>query len=123
MEEDPSVRQLLAEQKQIIPLTTATADIPAAPAPLLALAMGGRGPVFAAPAPVQVAPPVPTPLAQDRRPMVPDFRGKTMRDAMEAASENGIEVMVEGSGVARAQEPLPGTPLRQGDKIRIVFTR
>ena len=55
--------------------------------------------------------------------MVPDFRGKSMRDAMEAASERGIEVTVEGSGVARAQLPLPGTPLHQGDRIRIIFTR
>ena len=31
--------------------------------------------------------------------------------------------MVEGSGVARAQLPLPGSPVRRGEKIRIVFTR
>jgi cell division protein FtsI (penicillin-binding protein 3) len=131
MEEDPSVRQLLADQKQIIPAAAATADIPPAPAPSLALSMGGRGPVFAAPAqmpmtaptPPPTAAPVSAPLARDKQPMVPDFRGKSMRDAMEAASEDGIEVMVEGSGVARAQQPLPGTPLHQGDKIRIVFTR
>jgi hypothetical protein len=32
-------------------------------------------------------------------------------------------VMAEGSGVARAQLPLPGSPLHQGEQIRIVFTR
>jgi len=127
MEEDPSVRQLLAEQAQIIPFNTLTADVP--PARSLALAMPplaapGRGPAVAA-----FAPPadVPNPPARgapaNQQPMVPDFRGKTMRDAMEAASAGGIEVMVLGSGVARAQVPLPGTPLHQGDKIQIVFTR
>ena len=55
--------------------------------------------------------------------MVPDFRGRSMRDVLETASGRGIEVTVEGSGVARAQVPLPGTPMHQGDKIRIVFTR
>lgn len=54
---------------------------------------------------------------------VPDFRGKSMRDVVEESSANGIEVMIEGSGVARAQVPLPGSPLRQGEQIRIVFTR
>jgi len=88
------------------------------------LAAPGRGPAVAA-----FAPPadVPNPPARgapaNQQPMVPDFRGKTMRDAMEAASAGGIEVMVLGSGVARAQVPLPGTPLHQGDKIQIVFTR
>jgi hypothetical protein len=42
---------------------------------------------------------------------------------VEESSANGIIVMIEGSGVARAQVPLPGTPLRQGEQIRIVFTR
>jgi cell division protein FtsI (penicillin-binding protein 3) len=117
MEEDPSVRQLLAEQMQILPAAVAnTADM--SPAPSLALTLPGRTPVMA-PAPVpSSAPPVP-----QLGPLVPDFRGKSMRDVMEAASEHGIDVTVEGSGVARAQMPLPGTPLHQGDRIRIVFTR
>ena len=136
MDEDPSIRQLLAEQMQIAPATANTADIP--PAPSLAMASGGRGPVFSARLPQprysntpQVPPvirlgSVSTPglrKPHDHGPMVPDFRGKSMRDTMETASEDGIEVMVVGSGMARAQTPLPGTPLHPGDKIRIVFTR
>jgi hypothetical protein len=46
-----------------------------------------------------------------------------MRDVVEQASSDGIDVSVEGSGVARAQLPLPGTPLRRGERIRIVFAR
>ena len=119
MEDDPSVKQLLAEQAQILPPTAAnSADIP--PAPVMALALPATKPegAPAAPEPTEPAsPPAP------QGPLVPDFRGKSMRDAMEAASARGIEVTVEGSGMARAQMPLPGTPLHQGDRIRIIFTR
>jgi len=97
MEEDPSVRQLVAQQTK--PAVKEDEDeIPEAP-------------------PEQAKAPVP------QEPVVPDFRGKSMRDVVEAASAEGIEVMIEGSGVARAQLPLPGQPLRRGERIRIVFTR
>ncbi len=132
MEEDPSVRQLLAEQMKIVPTDAATTEIPAAPS--LAMASSGRGPapvpaqqnvLPAPPVVTQAGPPSASPVltARSQEAMVPDFRGKSMRDALAEASGSGIEVTVEGSGVARAQQPLPGTPLHQGDKIRIVFTR
>ncbi len=126
MEEDPSVRQLLASQMQIVPANVVTAEVPAAPAApaasLLAMASVGRGPA-PLPTPAPAPPSSPGSSPQNTGAMVPDFRGKSMRDAMDTASASGIEVTVEGSGVARAQVPLPGTPLRQGDRIRIVFTR
>jgi hypothetical protein len=46
-----------------------------------------------------------------------------MRAVVEEASADGIDVMIEGSGVARAQLPLPGKPLHRGERIRIVFAR
>jgi cell division protein FtsI (penicillin-binding protein 3) len=91
MEEDPGVKQLLAEQMKPAVRDDDEDEIPAVPEP--------------------------------RGPTVPDFRGKSMRDVVEAASADGIEVMIEGSGVARAQLPLPGQPLRRGERIRIVFAR
>jgi cell division protein FtsI (penicillin-binding protein 3) len=102
MDEDPGIRQLLADQMK------PPAD------------------------PDEIPPPNPNRTAGDlvtgvpgvpHGPTVPDFRGKSMRDVVEESSANGIEVMIEGSGVARAQVPLPGSPLRQGQQIRIVFTR
>ena len=124
MEEDPSVRQLLAEQMQIIPAAPNSTDIPAAPlmamavAPTATLRPAGNSPVLAP------APPAPIPVqSRDQGPTVPDFRGKSMRDAVDAASASGIAVTVEGSGVARAQVPVAGSPLHQGERIRIVFTR
>jgi cell division protein FtsI (penicillin-binding protein 3) len=106
MEEDDSVKALLAEQMKP-PTPGADADaIPAAPPVALAAAI--------VPAP---EPPRPT------GPTVPDFRGKSMRAVVEKASADGINVTIEGSGVARAQLPLPGAPLRPGEKIRVVFAR
>ncbi|HVW85326.1 MAG TPA: penicillin-binding protein [Bryobacteraceae bacterium] len=96
MEEDSSVKQLVAEQMK--PDPDAEQEIPAANTE-------------------QAKAPVP------HGPTVPDFRGKSMRAVVEKASANGIDVMIEGSGIARAQLPLPGSPLRRGEKIRIVFAR
>lgn len=100
MEEDTSMKQLVALQMKPVvdpdEIPEASDAPPAAPAPVAPVALG---------------------------PVVPDFRGKSMRDVVEEASAGGIEVTVEGSGVARAQLPLPGTPLRSGERIRIVFAR
>jgi cell division protein FtsI (penicillin-binding protein 3) len=128
MEDDPTIKQLLAEQlkpqkdpDEIPPAagacgagrgcagaegTQSGASAPTAPAADLVAGM--------------LRPPVP---AVPQGPIVPDFRGKSMRDVIEESSARGIDVMIEGSGVARAQAPLPGSPLRQGEQIRIVFTR
>jgi len=105
MEEDPGVRQLLADQMK--PAKDPDEIPPPKPGgELLALAA-----------------PMPAPLKPAAGPTVPDFRGKSMRDVVEESAASGIEVMIEGSGVARAQVPLPGSPLRPGAQIRIVFTR
>ncbi len=98
MEEDPSVRQLLAEQTKPVVHDDAQED-------------------------EDEIPPAPVEAQVTQGPTVPDFRGKSMRDVVEAASADGIDVMIEGSGVARAQLPLPGEPLRHGERIRIVFAR
>jgi cell division protein FtsI (penicillin-binding protein 3) len=100
-EEDVELKKLLAEQMK--PVKDAD-EIP---------------PPAATPTPIEasLAPAKPT------GPTVPDFRGKSMQFVVEESAADGIEVMIEGSGVARAQVPLPGSPLRQGEQIRIVFTR
>jgi len=102
MDGDASVKELLAEQ---VKPAKDPDEIPA-------------------PQAVPVAPALPLlALAGKETPMVPDFRGKSMRDVVEESFAEGLDVTIEGSGVARAQLPLPGSPLRHGEKIRIVFTR
>ncbi len=56
-------------------------------------------------------------------PKVPNFRGKTMRAVVEEASAIGLPVLVDGSGVARAQVPPPGAVLHAGERVRVQFAR
>jgi hypothetical protein len=56
-------------------------------------------------------------------PTVPDFKGKTMRAVLAEAAERGLAVIPDGSGVARVQRPLAGSVLRQGERIRVRFSR
>jgi cell division protein FtsI (penicillin-binding protein 3) len=101
MDEDPTIKQLLAEQMKPV-----------------------KDPDEIPPPGLVAAAPVPKPTGDKiAGATVPDFRGKSMRDVVEETSASGMDVMIEGSGVARAQVPLPGSPLRQGEQIRIVFTR
>ena len=110
MEEDASMKMLIAQQMKPAPDPD---EIPAAPAASNTKDVSKPEIV----APLNAARVVPI------GPTVPDFRGKSMRDVVEQASADGIGISIEGSGVARAQLPLPGTPLRRGERIRIVFAR
>jgi cell division protein FtsI (penicillin-binding protein 3) len=56
-------------------------------------------------------------------PRVPDFKGKTMRAVLAEAAERGLAVIPDGSGVARLQRPPAGSVLRQGERIRVRFSR
>ena len=56
-------------------------------------------------------------------PKVPNFRGMTMRAVLEEAAAKGLRVLPDGSGLAGVQDPPPGSPLREGERIRVVFAR
>ena len=68
-------------------------------------------------------PAAPVVLAAAAGPKVPDFQGKTMRAVVEEASEKGLAVQLNGSGIARMQQPPPGSVLRPGERIRVQFAR
>ena len=53
----------------------------------------------------------------------PDFRGMTLRAVLEESSAAGLAVEVQGSGVARDQQPPPGSPLPSYARIRVQFGR
>jgi cell division protein FtsI (penicillin-binding protein 3) len=72
---------------------------------------GEETPVLVAAAPVPVGP------------KVPNFRGKTMRAVVEEASAQGVSVLLDGSGIARMQQPPPGSVLHPGERIRVQFAR
>jgi cell division protein FtsI/penicillin-binding protein 2 len=54
---------------------------------------------------------------------VPSFVGKTVRNAVEAAQDAGLELEAVGSGVARQQSPLAGTHVSAGAHVTVQFGR
>jgi len=117
MDDDPTVKQLLAAQMKPDVDPDAIPAPGAAPAKMSEFAapeLSGQAKTPAPLAPIEIA---------ANQPVVPDYRGKSMREVVEESASAGIDVTIEGSGVARAQTPLPGSPLHQGERIRIVFTR
>ena len=54
---------------------------------------------------------------------VPSFIGKTVRAAIEAAEDSGLELEVVGSGIARDQTPTQGSHVAAGSRIVVHFER
>jgi cell division protein FtsI (penicillin-binding protein 3) len=54
---------------------------------------------------------------------VPSFVGKTVRGAVEAAQDAGLELEAIGSGVARQQSPPAGTHVAAGAHVTVQFGR
>jgi len=54
---------------------------------------------------------------------VPSFVGRTVRGAVEAAQDIGLELDAVGSGVARQQEPAAGTHVPSGSRVTVQFGR
>jgi cell division protein FtsI (penicillin-binding protein 3) len=66
-----------------------------------------------------IAPPPPPPAPGT----VPDFKGMTLRAVLMEAAAKGMPVQPDGSGVARLQNPPPGSILHRGQRIRVQFAR
>lgn len=56
-------------------------------------------------------------------PVVPNLIGKSTRAVLEIASERGLRLEPSGSGIARRQDPPPGTRLTAGERIKVFFER
>jgi cell division protein FtsI (penicillin-binding protein 3) len=54
---------------------------------------------------------------------VPSFLGKTVRGAVEAAQDAGLQLDAVGSGVARQQSPAAGTHVAAGARVTVQFGR
>ncbi len=52
---------------------------------------------------------------------VPSFVGKTVRGAVEAAQDIGLQLDAVGSGVARQQTPVAGTHVAAGARVTVQF--
>ena len=54
---------------------------------------------------------------------VPSFVGKSVRGAIEAAQDSGLELNPVGSGIAREQWPAAGTRVPAGSRVVVKFAR
>ncbi len=64
----------------------------------------------------------------DRRPffaggIVPDFRGMSLRAVLEESAAQGVPLEIAGDGIARTQEPAPGSKLRPNEPVKVQFGR
>jgi cell division protein FtsI (penicillin-binding protein 3) len=114
---------------------------PASGAPVIQAAMREPLAPAAAPTPPSREPSAqmtdPAPVGPDRLPTsgtvvleveqggieVPTFVGKTVRGAVEAAQDAGLELDAVGSGVARQQSPAAGTHVTAGARVTVQFGR
>jgi cell division protein FtsI/penicillin-binding protein 2 len=55
--------------------------------------------------------------------LVPDFRGKSLRAALEEAESAGLELDVSGSGVGQEQSPAAGSRIPPGGHVSVHFGR
>ncbi len=53
---------------------------------------------------------------------LPDFKGQSMREVLKGGRSLGLEVILEGTGLAIKQAPRPGSPLKKVTKVRIQFS-
>jgi cell division protein FtsI (penicillin-binding protein 3) len=54
---------------------------------------------------------------------VPSFVGKTVRGAVEAAQDAGLDLEAVGSGMARGQNPVAGAHVHAGTRVTVQFGR
>jgi cell division protein FtsI (penicillin-binding protein 3) len=56
-------------------------------------------------------------------PKVPDLRGLTLRAVLEESAATGLPIEVQGDGMARTQDPPPGSILAPGSRVHVQLTR
>lgn len=62
-----------------------------------------------------------TPVSQGPLSVMPDLQGKTIRQVLDVLHRSGVRCRLEGSGLAVAQDPAPGTPLAPGAVCTVKF--
>ncbi len=61
--------------------------------------------------------------ADPNAPKAPNFVGKTVKDVMQEAASDGIDVDMFGDGLARVQNPRAGAVITPGEHIQVRFAR
>ena len=55
--------------------------------------------------------------------LMPDVRGRSVRDVARICAELGLQLETEGEGRAQRQQPSPGTEIEVGQVVHIHFWR
>ena len=61
--------------------------------------------------------------AGERALLMPDLRGRSVRDAARVCAQLGLELEARGEGQALQQTPQPGARIESGQLVRIEFGR
>jgi cell division protein FtsI (penicillin-binding protein 3) len=64
----------------------------------------------------------PQEAGEEDKPLIPDFRGMTIREVLTLSKEKGLEVEIVGSGWATTQRPAAGVPVRGNRFCSITFS-
>ena len=71
-------------------------------------------------------PPPPPPVltaTEQKGPKAPNLIGLSMRSVVTLAQSQGLPIVFAGQGVVRTQDPPPGAPLHDGERIRVDLAR
>jgi cell division protein FtsI (penicillin-binding protein 3) len=60
-------------------------------------------------------------VSQEGPGLLPDFKGRSMRDVLKTGRSLGLEVIPDGTGLAFFQKPEPGIPLDKISQVRVSF--
>jgi hypothetical protein len=53
--------------------------------------------------------------------VMPDFRGRSLREVTQLCTRLDLRVSLIGKGMARRQSPAAGAPIQPGDACRVEF--
>jgi stage V sporulation protein D (sporulation-specific penicillin-binding protein) len=60
-------------------------------------------------------------VTQEGPGLLPDFKGRTMREVLKAGRSLSLEILPEGTGLAYSQHPAPGLPLDKITQVKVRF--
>ncbi|NLT95194.1 MAG: stage V sporulation protein D [Clostridia bacterium] len=59
--------------------------------------------------------------AEDQQVIVPDLKGRTIKEASKILADLGLGMAPQGSGLAALQEPIPGEKVEKGTVVKVKF--
>jgi cell division protein FtsI (penicillin-binding protein 3) len=62
-------------------------------------------------------------VASNRKALMPDLRGQSVRDVARMCAQLGLKVEARGEGFATQQNPVAGSEIDAGQTVRVDFTR